>query len=74
MFYATLGSEVLRIGKATSHLDDFVESICSLLTRMRGQGAENQAIGKVLRKMYGRHNILHKFATNARSFTNLLMV
>ena len=74
MFYATLGSEVLRIGRTTSHLDDFLTSTSSLLTRMRNQGAENQAISKVLRKMYGRHNILHKFATNARSFTNLLMV
>ena len=25
MFYATLGSEVLRIGRATSHVDDFLQ-------------------------------------------------
>ena len=74
MFYATLGSEVLRIGRNTSHLEDFLKSSSSLLRRMKNQGAENQAIGKVLRKMYGRHDVLHKFATNAKAFTNLLNV
>ena len=74
MFYSTLGSEVLRIGRTTSHLEDFLKSSSSLLRRMKNQGAENQAIGKVLRKMYGRHDVLHKFATNAKAFTNLLTV
>ena len=41
---------------------------------MKNQGAENQAIGKVLRKMRDRHDILHKSATNAKVLINLLNV
>ena len=74
MFYATLGSEILRIGRTTSHKDDFLRSASSLLKRMKDQGSNNESVGKILRKMYGRHDTLHKFATNARTFTNLLMV
>ena len=74
MFYATLGSEVLRIGRNTSCKDDFVRSATTLLNRMKDQGSNNESVGKVLRKMYGCHDTLHKFAINARTFTNLLFL
>ena len=74
MFYATLGSEVLRIGRATSHVDDFLQSTSSLFLRMKRQGAEHKSLSKVLMKMYGRHDVLHRFATNAKVFTKLLNV
>ena len=73
MFYATVGSEVLRIGRATSNVDSFVKSTSSLLARMFKQGAERNPLAKVLRKMYGRHDVLHKFATNSKLFTSLLI-
>lgn len=74
MFYATLGSEVLRIGRATSHVDDFQKSTSSLLSRMKKQGAEHKSLSNVLKKMYGRHDVLHRFATNAKLFTKLFNV
>ena len=73
MFYSTVGSEVLRIGRANSKVESFVKSTSSLLARMTRQGAEQNPLAKVLRKMYGRHDVLHKFATNAKDFTNLLL-
>ena len=55
MFYATIGAEVLRIGKATSKYDFFLQSVHTLLSRMKKQGADGFGIKKVLRKMIGRH-------------------
>ena len=55
MFYATIGAEVLRIGKATSNYDNFLHSVHTLLLRMKNQGADESAIKKALRKMFGRH-------------------
>ena len=55
MFYATIGAEVLRIGKATSEYNFFLQSVKTLLCRMRKQGADGFGIKKVLRKMMGRH-------------------
>ena len=72
-FYSTVGSEVLRIGRATSSVDAFLKLTTSFLSRMTKQGAEHAPLIKVLKKMYGRHDVLHKFATNAKTFSNLLI-
>ena len=72
-FYSTVYSEVLRIGRATSSVDAFLKSTTSFLSRMTKQGAEHAPLIKVLEKMYGRHDLLHKFATNAKTFSNLLI-
>ena len=55
MFYATIGAEVIRIGKATSKYYFFLQSVHTLLARMKRQGADEFGIKKVLRKMIGRH-------------------
>ena len=73
MFYSTIGSEILRIGRANSNVDSFLKSASSILARMSKQGAKYAPLGKVLRKMYGRHDVLHKFAANAKVFTDLLI-
>ena len=73
IFYSTVGSEILRIGRATSSVDSFLKSTSCFLTRMIKQGAERDPLARVLRKMYGRHDVLHKFATNAKLFTFLLI-
>ena len=61
MFYATLGSEILRIGRTTSHRDDFLKSASSLLTRMVKQGAEKASVCKVLQK---RCMVIMRFCTS----------
>ena len=72
MFYSTIGSEVLRIGRVTSHVDSFLKSTSSVLARMFKQGAEHAPLDRILKKMYGPHYVLHKFATNAKVFAHLL--
>ena len=73
MFYSTIGSEILRIGRANSNVDSFLKSASSILARMSKRGAKYAPLGKVLKKMYGRHDVLHTFAANAKAFTHLLI-
>ena len=54
MFFSTIGAEILRICRATSH-NFFLVSARSLITRMRSQGADTQGIHKFINKMIGRH-------------------
>ena len=55
MFFSTIGAEILRICRATSHYNFFLVSARSLITQMRSQGADTQGIHKVINKMIGRH-------------------
>ena len=55
MFFSTIGAEILRICRATSHYNFFLVSARSLITRMRSQGADTQGIHKFINKMIGRH-------------------
>ena len=50
MFYATISAEVLRICRATSNYNSFLDSACKLITRMCIQGADTQGIQRVLLK------------------------
>ena len=64
---------MLRIGRATSEVGAFIKSTSTPLSRMIKQGAEHIPLNRVLRKIYGRHEELHKFAKNAKIFSNLLI-
>ena len=44
MFYSTVGSEILWIGRATSNVESFVKSTSSPLARMTKQGAEHNPL------------------------------
>ena len=55
MFYSTIGAEILRICRATSHYNFFLISARSLIDRMRKQGADTEGIQRVITKMIGRH-------------------
>ena len=55
MFYSTIGAEILRICRATSHYNFFLISARNLIDRMRKQGADTQGIQRVITKMIGRH-------------------
>ena len=55
IFYSTIGAEVLRICRATSHYNFFLVSARNLITRMRNQGADTHGLQRVLTKMLNRH-------------------
>ena len=55
MFYSTIGAEVLRICRATSHYNFFLVSARNLITRMRNQDADTYGLQRVLTKMLNRH-------------------
>jgi len=56
MFFSTIGAEILRVCRATSHYNFFLVSAHSLITRMRSQGADTPGIQRVINKMIGRHS------------------
>ena len=44
MFYSTINAEILRICRATSSLDSFIETSLKLIRRMEKQGAKHRQI------------------------------
>ena len=55
MFYATISAEILRIARATSAYSHFLDSVHTLLVRMKKQGANVSGIKNAIRKMILRH-------------------
>ena len=55
MFYSAISAEVLRICRATSNYDFFIESVRKIVHRMRKQGAETIGLNRIVKKMMGRH-------------------
>ena len=55
MFYATISAEVLRICRATSNYNSFLDSARKFITRMCSQGEDTQGIQRVVTKMINRH-------------------
>ena len=72
-FYSSLGAEILRIGRANGSLNDFRRSGKALISRMVKQGAKDCKMKQVLRKVYGRHDILKKFAEDSNVFLRVLL-
>ena len=68
IFYSAVGAEILRIGRTTSGVSDFVKSASSLMLRVSKQGAIREKVLKILQKTYGRHDILKQFGDNSRVF------
>ena len=67
IFYSTLGSEFLRICRATSRLEDAIPSTSSLYKRMLNQGARQETIGKTIDKVIRRHpKIFEKYGEDLR--------
>ena len=73
IFKATVGGEVLRIGRACSSTESFVKSARCLVERMKRQGAHDKELGKILKKIFGRHEELNKFAINSVKFVSSLL-
>ena len=73
IFYASVGSEILRLARTNTSKTDFIKSVKVLLSRMEKQGCKGNQLKKVLNKMYGRHvNYFQKFARTANEFIGLV--
>ena len=67
-FYATIGAEILRIGRASSTPKSFSCAGKQIVQRMLRQGADANKLSKILKRTYGRHEVLKKFGVNAAQF------
>ena len=65
IFYSSIGAEVLQIGRTASISVSFVQSSKKLLFRMFKQGAHKEKVVRVLKKAYGRHEVLKPFSDTA---------
>ena len=75
MFFSTISAEILRICRANSLVESFLETSRVLLLRMKKQGADNHGIKAVLKKMFNRHQEeFHKFQVNIETLINRLLV
>ena len=68
MFYSSIGAEILRIGRVSSSLNNFLSSSKSLIKRALKQGASISRLEKTLKKTYGRQEVLKKFGKTATEF------
>ena len=55
MFHSTIGAEVLRICRATSTYDSFLQCCEPFILRMNNQGANKRSIKSVITKFISRH-------------------
>jgi len=73
IFKATIGGEILRIGRACSTNESFLKSTKTVLQRMIRQGAHVKDLTKILKKTFGRHDELKRFAVNSVEFVSSLL-
>ena len=73
IFYNCVGAEILRIGRVSSTLEYFKSDGKELLDRAVRQGGKKIKLERLLRKVYGRHQVLRKFHTNAKKFSDCLI-
>ena len=73
MFYSCIGAEILRIGRTSSVITNFINPSKSFLCRMFKQGAEFDKVRRTLLKVYGRHQIMNRFFHSAKEFVDSLL-
>ena len=73
MFYACIGAEILRVGRVSSSSENFFSSCNTLVARVQKQGSNLLKLTKILKKTYGRQQILKQFAKNANEFVNKIL-
>ena len=64
MFYSTINAEILRICRATSTFDSFLETSLTLLKRMKRQGTNNRQISYYIKKLIYKHKEFEKYDIN----------
>ena len=70
VFYNCVGAEILRIGRVSSNLENFKTDGKELLDRALKQGAKKGRLERLLKRVYGRHQALRKFHSNAKKFSD----
>ena len=73
MFYNCVGAEILRIGRVSSSTPNFIDAAKSLIDRAKKQGGKDFKLENVLKRMYGRHQALRVFQSNAKKFSECLL-
>ena len=73
IFYASIGAEILRIGRASTSSYSFTCAAKLVVQRMLKQGANTKGLTKVLKRTFGRHEVLQKFEVNALKFVASLL-
>ena len=72
IFYACIGSEILRIARTTSEKNDMIHCVNQLIIRMKKQGSQHERFISLLKKIYGKHfSVFKKFASTADCFIKL---
>ena len=73
MFYNCIGAEILGIGRVCSSVGNFVSASKIMIERAIKQGAKMVRLEKILKKLYGRHQVLRAFHSNAKRFSDSLL-
>ena len=73
MIYNCIGGEILRIGRVSSNLENFITDSKVLLDRALNQGAKKFKLERMLKRVYGRHQALRVFKSNAKKFSDCLL-
>lgn len=73
MFYSSIGAEIIRIGRVSSSLENFILSAKVIISRAFKQGANFERLSKTLKKNYGRQQVLRMFGDNAAEFVSRLL-
>ena len=73
IFYNCVGAEILRIGRVSSTLENFEIAAKELLIRALNQGGKRVKLERVLKRVYGRQQVLRVFHSNAKKFSDSLL-
>ena len=73
IFYASLGSEILRLGRTTNDITSLKYNVNNLLSRMKKQGAKETNTVKTIKKVFGKNpDIFKAFSDTSQGFVNIL--
>ena len=73
MFYASFGTEILRIGRVSTSQESFFASSEAVIMRAIKQGAKINRLSKCMKKNFGRQDVLKRFSENASIFADTLL-
>ena len=73
ILYNSIGAEILRIGRVSSNFENFITDSQKVLQRAIKQGAKKIKLERMLKRVYGRHQALRVFQSNAKKFSDCLL-
>ena len=73
IFYSSIVGEILRIGRSSLLLNDFILNANELIKRMIKQGGKKNRICKFLQKLFENHpETFNKYASTTSTIINLI--